>query len=103
MVVNTILAATVKHATTTKPGLPLYHVASSVVNPLELEDMFTYFFEYFNSSPYTDNAGNPIRIERVKLFNSMNDFESYSRTKNVPRIVQRLANIYEPYCFYKGR
>ncbi|KAF5187518.1 Fatty acyl-coa reductase [Thalictrum thalictroides] len=123
MVVNGILAAAVKHAKMRKPaGLSIYQIASSVVNPLVYQDLFSYFYEYFNSSPYMDMERRPINIQRMKLFSSMDDFHSHIRTEAVQRsadatqgailskklqksldIAQHLAQIYEPYMFYGGR
>ncbi|KAF5187516.1 Fatty acyl-coa reductase [Thalictrum thalictroides] len=122
MVVNAILAATVKHAAKKKQGLSVYHVGSSVVNPILLQDFFCYNFDYFFSSPFMDLKKKPINIQRLKLFDSMDDFHSHIETeadkksavaiheKNFAKrlrksldIAKHLANIYQPYMFYEGR
>ena len=44
MVVNATLAAMAKHAG--KPGVSVYQVASSVANPIRVEDIFDIIFEH---------------------------------------------------------
>ncbi|KAK9153354.1 hypothetical protein Sjap_000834 [Stephania japonica] len=131
MVVNAMLAAMAKHgATENHPGMNVYQIASSVVNPLIFQDLAKHVFEHFSSSPYLDSRGRPIHVSRMKLFDSMDDFsshisvEAYQRSERVVaaaaskgklskrleiacrRSVEQakyLANIYEPYTFYGGR
>eukprot|EP01018_Ginkgo_biloba_P021071 Gb_18690 [translate_table: standard] len=130
MVVNATLAAMAKHAGATS-GLDVYHVASSVVNPLEFGHLFELFFEHFKSFPYVGADRKPFEIEEMKLFGSMDDFCSHLRSiafdtalhvsnrlssrdkemlKRLKSISMRslaqakyLANIYEPYTFYQAR
>ena len=51
MVVNAIIAAMAKHGIAGKPGIKVYHVAYSAVNPLLLIDVFKYSYEHFICSP----------------------------------------------------
>ncbi|KAF9592125.1 hypothetical protein IFM89_012554 [Coptis chinensis] len=85
MVVNAILAATVKHASMRKPGLSIYQIASSVANPLVFEDLFSYLFQYFCSSPYMDLNRRPINVQRMKVFNSIDDFNTHIQTEAVQK------------------
>ncbi|KAF5207250.1 Fatty acyl-coa reductase [Thalictrum thalictroides] len=122
IVVNAMLAAMVKHGAVQRPGLDVYHIASSVVNLLLYGDLINYMFEYFDSCPYTNVNGRPINIKRMKVFNSMDDFFSHIQTEAVQRsanslqgkvlsrrlqrsldIMKHLADLYEPYTFYGGR
>nr|DAD48443.1 TPA_asm: hypothetical protein HUJ06_018380 [Nelumbo nucifera] len=124
MVVNATIAAMAKHGAAQKPGLEIYHVASSVVNPILLGDLFRFFYEHFHSFPCMGPDGKPIPISRLKLFNTMHDFSSQLWTDTVQRSgqaaaiasntklsdrlkklvapVQYLAELYEPYTFYGG-
>ncbi|XP_042515249.1 fatty acyl-CoA reductase 2, chloroplastic-like [Macadamia integrifolia] len=130
MVVNATLAAMAKHGASGKPDMNIYHVASSVVNPLLFEDLARFSYEHFSSSPYMDSMGRLIYVSRPKLFSSMDDFShdwrnaiqrsqqvlpasaaSSGKLSRKLEIVRKktteqakyLANIYEPYTFYGGR
>ncbi|KAL7092754.1 hypothetical protein ACP275_11G001800 [Erythranthe tilingii] len=129
MVVNATLAAMAKHGEAGKPEYNIYQVASSVVNPLVFRDLAELLYQHFNSSPFMDSTGNPVRVPKMKLFHSMEDFSSHlwrhaiNRTglgalanldgklsqkleticrKSVEQ-AKYLANIYESYTFYGGR
>ncbi|CAA0842790.1 Fatty acyl-CoA reductase 2 [Striga hermonthica] len=129
MVVNATLAAMAKHGSTGKPDYKIYQVASSVVNPLVFKDLAKFLYEHFSSSPFIDQTGSPVRIPKMKLFDSMDDFSSHlwrhaiNRTglgalanldgklsqklelicrKSVEQ-AKYMANIYESYTFYGGR
>ncbi|EYU20678.1 hypothetical protein ABFS82_11G002000 [Erythranthe guttata] len=129
MVVNATLAAMAKHGEAGKPEYNIYQVASSVVNPLVFRDLADLLYQHFNSSPFMDSTGNPVRVPKMKLFHSMEDFSSHlwrhaiNRTglgalanldgklsqkleticrKSVEQ-AKYLANIYESYTFYGGR
>ncbi|XP_042481307.1 fatty acyl-CoA reductase 2, chloroplastic-like [Macadamia integrifolia] len=129
MVVNATLAAIAKHGAARKPEMNIYHVASSMVNPLLFQDLAKFLYEHFSSSPYMDSKGRPIHVPTMKLFNSMEDFSSHIWRNAIQRSEQvaaaasneklsrkfkiackksmeqakYLANIYEPYTFYGGR
>uniref|UniRef100_A0A7N0VI45 Fatty acyl-CoA reductase n=1 Tax=Kalanchoe fedtschenkoi TaxID=63787 RepID=A0A7N0VI45_KALFE len=124
IVANAMLAAMAKHGQKTKPSLNVYHVASSVVNPLSVGDIFKYAHKYF--------IGNPIcgrmRVNEMQYLSSLENFKSYmvqhelnqsaiktaakfnsspeglkaAQKKKIEHFLH-LAKIYEPYSFYKGR
>lgn len=129
MVVNATLAAMTKHAGNS--GLNVYHVSSSVANPLEFGELAGVVFEHFKSNPYVDTKGRSIRVKKLKLFGEIDDFtsqtwshvstevlnmgsngsarpsmmsEKYKRicAKSIEQ-AKYLATIYKPYTFYKGR
>ncbi|WCJ34088.1 Fatty acyl-CoA reductase 2 chloroplastic [Euphorbia peplus] len=125
MVVNATIAAMAMHGKTQKPGINVYQMASSVVNPLAFKDLATLLHEHYNSSPYMDSQGKPIVVPSMKLFKSMDDFsehlwrdvinrnglpvdgklarkQEFIGRKSVEQ-AKYLANIYEPYTFYGGR
>ncbi|PIN07802.1 Acyl-CoA reductase [Handroanthus impetiginosus] len=129
MVVNATLAAMAKHGSAGKPDYSVYQVASSVVNPLVFRELAKLLYEHFSASPFIDPTGNPVRVPKMKLFSSMEDFSSHLWRHAVNRtglgalsnldgklsqkleIICRksveqakyLASIYESYTFYRGR
>ncbi|KAJ4971515.1 hypothetical protein NE237_004614 [Protea cynaroides] len=129
MVVNATLAAMAKHGAAGKPEMNIYHIASSVVNPLVFQDLARFMYEHFSSSPYMDSKGRPIHVPKMKFFNSLDDFSSHIWRDTIQKSEQvaaaasngklsrkleiackkameqakYLANIYQPYTFYGGR
>ena len=129
MVVNATLAAIARHGMTPKPDINIYHIASSVVNPLVFQDLAKLLHEHYNSSPFLDSKGSPIHVPSMMLFNSMEDFSAHLWRDAIQRTrltamaswngklsqkleticrksveqAEYLANIYEPYTFYGGR
>ncbi|CAM8971448.1 unnamed protein product [Rhodiola kirilowii] len=123
MVVNATLAAMARHGTEKKPGLNVYQIASSVVNPLVFEDLSKLMYEHYTSFPCLDSNGLPIQVPTMKLFKCMDEFSAHIRHdalkrsesnstngKKLEAICRKsveqathLANLYEPYTFYAGR
>ncbi|KAF2319328.1 hypothetical protein GH714_014833 [Hevea brasiliensis] len=130
MVVNAIVAAMAKHGTVAEPQLHVYHVTSSVSNPISLGEVCNLAYDHFTSSPQLNSKGKKIGIKEIKYFSSLNSFTSYIRYETARQIrlkedlsildpkvrlqmqtectkrLQRLAHIarlYEPYAFYEGR
>ncbi|XP_012485655.2 fatty acyl-CoA reductase 2, chloroplastic [Gossypium raimondii] len=129
MVVNATLAAIARHGMTPKPDINIYHIASSVVNPLVFQDLARMLHEHYNSRPFLDSKGTPIHVPSMKLFSSMEDFSAHlwrdaMHRTGLPALAswsgklsqkleavcrksveqaKYLANIYEPYTFYGGR
>ncbi|EEF26445.1 conserved hypothetical protein [Ricinus communis] len=123
------MAAMAMHGMVPKPGINVYQIASSVVNPLVFKDLAKLLYEHYNSTPYMDSKGKPIHVPSMKLFNSMEDFSEHlwrdviqrngltamassdgKLSKKYELICRKsveqakyLANIYEPYTFYGGR
>ncbi|KAK9153357.1 hypothetical protein Sjap_000837 [Stephania japonica] len=118
MVVNAMLAAGASRLSSArlKPGIEVYHVASSTVNPLGTADVFRFSLEHFRTFPYKDSKGMPTHIEKLKLFNSIEDFNSYIEQvgeasngstsqrfkKKLAEQSKHMAKMYQPYTFYKG-
>ncbi|KAJ4823884.1 Fatty acyl-CoA reductase 2 [Turnera subulata] len=129
MVVNATMAAIAWHGMEQKSSINVYQIASSVINPLIFEELAKLLYEHYNSTPYMDSKGRPIRVPSMKLFSSMEDFSSHlwrdvSERNRLPEMASSdrklsqkheficrksveqakyLANIYEPYTFYGGR
>lgn len=118
-----------RHGTQRDLELNVYHVSTSVTNPLRLHEMFGFSFDHFVSSPPGDPRGNEIGIGRMKYFSSLDKFSAYIRDEveermglrgraaaSDPEISRKLretckrtvqsftrkARMYEPYTFYKG-
>ncbi|KAI3475000.1 hypothetical protein Pfo_030312 [Paulownia fortunei] len=129
MVVNATLAAMAKHGAAGKPESNIYQVASSVVNPIVFNDLAKLLYEHFNSSPFIDSTGSPVRVPPMKLFSSMEDFSTNLWRHAINQAVlgalanldgklsqkleiicrksveqaKYIGNIYEPYTLYDGR
>ncbi|CAA6659853.1 unnamed protein product [Spirodela intermedia] len=131
MVVNAMLATMAKHGGGRGPGVHVYHMASSVVNPLVFSELAASLFDHFSASPYVDATGRQIQVDRIKLFLDADDFSSHMaadaadrsqraalkssshsealslRLKHISKKslaqADHLAKIYSPYTFYAGR
>eukprot|EP00253_Pinus_taeda_P021293 PITA_21293 len=114
MVVNATLAAMAKHAG--KAGVKVYHVASSVANPLRLGEIVTIIFEHFKCNPYIDHNGKPIRLlKEMTLINTMENYRlvldttfdspssiNGSSSEHIVQQLKHMAKIHEPYLFWKA-
>ncbi|CAK9319385.1 unnamed protein product [Citrullus colocynthis] len=125
MVVNATLAAMARHGRAPRPSMNIYHVASSVANPLLFHRLAALLHQYYHSSPCLDLDGTPIRVPSFKLFNSVDDFSDHlwrdaarrcaltpdpKLSKKLEAICRKtveqlkcLARIYQPYTFFNGR
>ncbi|XP_020585173.1 fatty acyl-CoA reductase 2-like [Phalaenopsis equestris] len=123
MVVNATLGVMAKHGWTKEPGIHIYHVASSIVNPINIQELFDLCHKHFKSFPIIDSKGQPIEVLQVELFDDAKKFSCYVNSnlmqqmcllKNVSKKrkgiymkivdqIKYLASIYEPYTFYGGR
>ncbi|XP_074267499.1 alcohol-forming fatty acyl-CoA reductase-like [Silene latifolia] len=128
MVVNAILVAAMAHAND-KGNLTIYHVGSSVKNPINFNSVHEAIFQYFKHHPYVTNNGTPVIVGHVKVLTTMASFKSYISLRyrlplkglKVANMVlcqsfkgmymdkrrklnhlRRLMDIYRPYLFYKG-
>lgn len=129
MVVSAMVAAMAKHGSTSNPGMHIYQITSSVVNPLVIQDLAKLIFQHFSAFPCMDAKGRPIAVSPIKFFDDANEFSAYVSTDAVRRNerlaaaisnekisrslksfclrsveqAKHLAKIYEPYTFYGGR
>ena len=74
-VVNALLASMAKNAQ--KPGLQVYQVASSVVNPMTFNILADVALELFTKDPMVDRSGKPIKVRRMLFVQSMVAFNLY--------------------------
>ncbi|XP_054811952.1 fatty acyl-CoA reductase 2, chloroplastic-like [Prosopis cineraria] len=81
MVANATMAAIAKHGAAATPELSVYHIGSSVANPISFGDVFDYARRHFNSFPLLEKSSNGnnqnIKIQKMNFFNSLDDFSSY--------------------------
>lgn len=75
MVVNAILVGLVAHAN--QPNDTIYHVGSSVRNPLTYQHLQDYGLRYFTAKPWIGKDGKPIKVGKVTILNNMTSFRRY--------------------------
>lgn len=130
-VINAILAALPKHAG--RVGVSVYHVATSVANPMSIRELCDNASVHFMSNPIHDRHNQPIRLRQkfipsaspLRFFLSMwlqhqlplqlkklfpwGDSTSRLAQKRNNLMIKTfqqlnyLAKIYQPYTFYSGR
>ncbi|KAK7263376.1 hypothetical protein RJT34_30965 [Clitoria ternatea] len=128
MVVNAILAAMVAHANQPCDNI-IYHVGSSVANPIKYHNLQDYGFRYFSAKPCVDKEGKLVKVGKVTVLDSMASFQRYMFIRYfLPlkglelvnaafcqyfqgtyldicrkiQIVMRLVDLYRPYVFFNG-
>ncbi|KAL9247303.1 hypothetical protein vseg_020747 [Gypsophila vaccaria] len=128
MVVNSILVASMAHANE-KGSLRIYHVGSSVKNPLKFNSLHEVAHQYFKLHPCVNKDGSPVIVGHVKVLGSMSSFKTYLSLHYLLPLkglevvnaalcqyfkgtcmdmrrkinhLMRLIDIYKPYLFYKG-
>ncbi|KAL2331939.1 hypothetical protein Fmac_019520 [Flemingia macrophylla] len=129
MVVNEMIVAMVAHAKEPSPSDIIYHVGSSVINPVRYLNLRDYVLKYFTKKPLIDKKGKPIKVGKVTIFSDMASFLKYIYIRyqlplkglevvNVVschyfeekcvnfnrkiRTVMRLVEIYKPYLFFNA-
>lgn len=75
MVVNAMIAAMAAHAN--QPDETVYHVGSSVSNPLEIACLQDFGQRYFKKHPWIDKEGRAVIVGNVKVLSSMESFQRY--------------------------
>ncbi|KZV52577.1 alcohol-forming fatty acyl-CoA reductase-like [Dorcoceras hygrometricum] len=127
MVINSMIVAMAANAD--QPNESIYHVGSSVSNPLELKWFQEYGHIYFSQNPWIDKDGKPVIVGKVKLFDTIDSFHRYMylhyllplkglevlntaccqyfdniyvESCRKIKFVMRLVDLYVPYLFFKG-
>lgn len=76
MVVNSMIATMVAHAN--QPSCEIiYHVGSSVSNPLKYKSLQQSGYDYFSRHPWINKDGKPVIVSEVKVLDSMASFQRY--------------------------
>ncbi|KDP34807.1 hypothetical protein JCGZ_10587 [Jatropha curcas] len=112
MVVNTIIAAMMVHANN-QPCELVYHVGSSIGNPIRYSNFRDYLYFYFTSKPWILQNGKPVKVAKptilitmvLKLANSIScDYfqGTYNNLNRKIKCVTRLVELYQPYLFFHG-
>ncbi|XP_051120232.1 alcohol-forming fatty acyl-CoA reductase-like [Andrographis paniculata] len=127
MVVNAMIVAMVAHAN--QANETIYHIGSSVSNPVEFATIQNYGQRYFMTHPWINKEGRPVIVGNVTVLNSMESFQRYLTIHYLLplkglqilntaccqyfqgtyvdmcrkiKFVLRLVELYAPYLFYKG-
>ncbi|XP_056158978.1 probable fatty acyl-CoA reductase 4 isoform X2 [Syzygium oleosum] len=119
MVVNAMIVAMAVHAN--QPSYMVYHVGSSMCNPLRFSDFRDFSLKYFTDNPLTDEDGKLVKVGKLILVDSMESFQKHltqyytlrskehnnskSLHANLKRninIAMRVAELHRPYTLFKG-
>ncbi|KAK9072665.1 hypothetical protein SSX86_009100 [Deinandra increscens subsp. villosa] len=127
MVVNAMIIATAAHANLTCSET-IYHVGSSVSNPLKFNIIQRCAYRYFTDHPWIGKNNKPIIVGQVRVLNSLSSFHryiglryllplqvlqlvnfilcgafegTYKTLKRQINFVLRLVDLYKPYLFTK--
>ncbi|BBH05140.1 hypothetical protein Prudu_016445, partial [Prunus dulcis] len=119
MVVNSITVAMVANAN--KSSSIIYHVGSSLRNPINFLNIHSFVFRYFTKNPWIDKDGKPVKtmatfrmymqirfmlpLKGLKFVNkAFGEYfpRSYVNYNQKLKLVMRLVELYEPYMLFKG-
>ncbi|XP_022854799.1 alcohol-forming fatty acyl-CoA reductase-like [Olea europaea var. sylvestris] len=128
MVVNAMIAATVAHADEPDTHI-IYHVGSSMANPVSYSSLQDFGLHYFTKNPWNGEDGKPTIVVKAMQLSSMAIFQRYMKIRyliplkvlyivnailcqyfgdiyrNLRRKVMflmRLVELFSPYIFFKG-
>ncbi|XP_029127196.1 alcohol-forming fatty acyl-CoA reductase isoform X2 [Cajanus cajan] len=128
MVMNAIIMALVAHANHPCDNI-IYHVGSSVANPIRYQNLKDYGVRYFMAKPWVNKKGNPIKVGEITVFDNITSFrrymfvryllpfkglelvnavffqyfqETYLDIKRKVHAMMRLVDLYKPYLFFNG-
>ncbi|KAH9723834.1 putative fatty acyl-CoA reductase 4 [Citrus sinensis] len=128
VVVNSMIMAMVANANNPSSQM-IYHVGSSLRNPIHFFQIHEFAFHYFTKNPYIDKYGNPVIVGKVKVLDSPAKFHRYMAVRFVLplkvlelvnlvfwrrfgdicnesnrrlKLNMRLVNLYKPYLFFQG-
>ncbi|XP_050281033.1 fatty acyl-CoA reductase 3-like isoform X2 [Quercus robur] len=127
MVVNSMIMAMVAHAN--KSSQIIFHVGSSMRNPMKLSSLSDLSSLYFTQNPWIDRNGKSIKVSKMIVFSNIDMFQAYMAIRyklplkvlwlanlvlfqyyreiyiNLNRkvkVVMRLVDLYKPYVFFTG-
>lgn len=75
MVANSMIVAMVAHAN--ESSQIIFHVGSSLRNPMKLCTLKELIFKYFTRNPWIGKNGKSIKVGKVIMFSSMARFRAY--------------------------
>jgi len=82
LVINCVIAAIVVNSNQAPKNF-IYHVSSSLRNPLKISDIHNISHKYFMKTPCLDKDGKPIVISKGIALKSMAAFNIYTKTRYV--------------------
>lgn len=82
MVVNSMIMAMVANANNPSSQM-IYHVGSSLRNPIHFFQIHEFAFHYFTKNPYIDKYGNPVIVGKFKVLDSPAKFHKYMAVRSV--------------------
>ncbi|KAL4577049.1 hypothetical protein LXL04_013150 [Taraxacum kok-saghyz] len=106
MVVNAMIAAMAAHAN--QPYETIYHVGSSVPNPLKYKEIQNAAYNYFCEHPLVNKGGMPVIVPEAKGLQVVNWAlchtldGTYKNLKRKINYVLRMVELYKPYLFSKS-
>ncbi|KAL4014799.1 hypothetical protein IC575_027017 [Cucumis melo] len=77
MVVNTIIATMVRHKFQPPYQTRIYHIGSSMRNPIKIGDLQRFICQYFIEKPWINGDGNATKVKKITIFNNMASFHRY--------------------------
>ncbi|KAL5583149.1 hypothetical protein UlMin_015591 [Ulmus minor] len=128
LVINAIIMAIVANGNQFSNNI-IYHVGSSLRNPVNVSQIREFIFKYFTKHPLTRKNGELIKVGKMTLFNDMTMFRVYMAFRNgLPlkilqlvnivsfqyfgevykvykhklETIMRLVDLYQPYLLFKG-
>ncbi|BBH05151.1 hypothetical protein Prudu_016459 [Prunus dulcis] len=81
MVVNSIIVATVANAN--RSACVIYHVGTSMRNPVTISDFLNVVRKYFTRNPWLNKDREPVKVRRMKIFKSTATFSMYMQIRFV--------------------
>ncbi|TXG48168.1 hypothetical protein EZV62_027462 [Acer yangbiense] len=131
MVVNVVISAMVANAKANQYSVDpiIYHVGSSMRNPIKISDLQEFLYTYFTKHPYIDNNGNKVQVSKSTVLDTWDKFQRYvairyllplkglelmnlvfrqyfkdiyTNSDRKIKLVMRLAELYKPYMFFRG-
>ncbi|GMJ10710.1 fatty acid reductase 1 [Hibiscus trionum] len=124
-----IVAMEVHYANHQYSGETIYHVSSSLGNPMKLSDLRKFLHSYFTKNPWVDKNGQRVKVGTATVINSTDMFflnmqikyvlplkvlylmnilscqrfkKGYTKLDRKIKFVMRLAELYKPYVFFVG-
>ncbi|XP_030443898.2 probable fatty acyl-CoA reductase 4 [Syzygium oleosum] len=75
MVVNAMIVAMIVHAN--RPSYMIYHVGSSMSNPLRYADFQSFILNYFTDNPLANEDGKPVKVGKLILVDGMESLRKH--------------------------
>ena len=81
MVVNSIITAMVVNAN--KSHKIIYHVGTSLRNPLKFSDFNNFMFQYCTKNPWLYNDGSPVEVRKLKMVRTVAHFHLHMTIRSM--------------------